>query len=181
MESFGKALEVHSGPVTIDNNIIRLSYVPTIPTITLRAIVKSLSDLSNQFTFTVVHPPTLEERAQQIAVQERYRLCLRLILSVAVAIPTLIIGVIMMMVLPQSSKYRIWAMEPIWAGRVARGVWAMFIMSTFIYFFAADIFHRKALKELRSLYRPGVPFTRRLFRFGSMNLLVSEIFLDMCL
>ncbi|KAK7206638.1 hypothetical protein BZA70DRAFT_294045 [Myxozyma melibiosi] len=173
LEGFGKALELHSGPVTLDNNVIRLSYVPSVPTVTLRAIIKDLSALSHQFTFTIIHPPTLEERAQQIAIAERRRLLLRLILSVAVAIPTLIIGVIMMMVLPKTNKYRVWAMEPIWAGQVARGVWAMFIMSTFIYFFAADIFHRKAYKELRSLYRPGVPFTRRLFRFGSMNLLMS--------
>ena len=41
--------------------------------------------------------------------------------------------------------------------------------------FGADIFHVKAFKELRAVWRPGsrVPILRRFYRFGSMNLLIS--------
>ncbi|KAK9342673.1 hypothetical protein V1522DRAFT_415410 [Lipomyces starkeyi] len=173
LELYGKAVEVHSGPVTRDNNVIRLSYVPSVPTTTLRGIIDKLSSISPQFIFTIVHPPTLEERAQRIALQERRRLVFRMVLSIVVAIPTLILGVIMMMLLPTSNYYHQYVMQPMWAGRVGRGIWALFFLATVVYFFAADIFHTKAIKEIKSLWKPGVPFTRRLFRFGSMNLLMS--------
>ncbi|KAK9450140.1 uncharacterized protein V1518DRAFT_413089 [Limtongia smithiae] len=173
LASYGDSIELHSGPVTQRNNIIRITYVPSIPTVTLRKIVADMSALSPQFKFTIVHPPTLEERAQQIALRERRRLVYRMILSISVAIPTFIIGIVMMMILPESNHYRQWAMEPIWAGNVGRAVWAMFFMASVVYFFAADIFHVKAIKEVRSLWRAGVPLKRRFFRFGSMNLLMS--------
>ncbi|KAJ8102971.1 hypothetical protein POJ06DRAFT_299255 [Lipomyces tetrasporus] len=173
LQEYGESVEIHSGPVTIDNNVIRLSYIPSIPSVTLRGIIKDLSSLSSQFTFTIIHPPTLEERAQQIALSERRRIAFRMVLSIVVAIPTFIIGIVMMMLLPKSSYLNQYVMEPMWAGRVGRGIWAVFFMSTVVYFFAADIFHVKAIKEIRSLWRPGVPFSRRLFRFGSMNLLMS--------
>lgn len=43
------------------------------------------------------------------------------------------------------------------------------------FFSAADVFHRRMLKELRALWRPGstVPIARRFYRFGSMNMLIS--------
>merc|ERR1711939_734993 len=48
-------------------------------------------------------------------------------------------------------------------------------MATPVYFFAADLFHRRTIKELRALWRPGskVPISRRFYRFGSMNMLIS--------
>ncbi|KAK9468989.1 hypothetical protein V1512DRAFT_285193 [Lipomyces arxii] len=173
LKAYGKSIEIHSGAVSLQNNVIRMTYVPSVPSVTLRKIIKELQSLSDQFTLTVVHPPTLEERAQQIALTERRRLVFRLVLSVVTAIPTFILGIVMMMVLPSSSHWRMWVMEPIWAGRVGRGIWAMFFLGTVVYFFAADIFHTKAIKEVRSLWKAGVPFTRRLFKFGSMNLLMS--------
>ncbi|KAK9453933.1 hypothetical protein V1511DRAFT_461517 [Dipodascopsis uninucleata] len=173
LKEYEGQIEIHSGPVTRDNNIIRFSYIPSIPNITARAIVKKLSSISPEFTLTIVHAPTLEERALKIALKERKRLILRMVLSIVCAIPTFILGVVMMMILPSSNHYRQYVMEPIWAGRAARGVWALLFPATVVYFFAADIFHIKAIKEVRSLWRPGVPFTRRLFRFGSMNLLMS--------
>ncbi|KAK9240244.1 hypothetical protein V1525DRAFT_370438 [Lipomyces kononenkoae] len=173
LQKYGESIEIHSGEVTLDNNIIRLSYVPSVPSVTLRRIIEDLSGLSSQFTFTIIHPPSLEERAQQIALRERRRLVLRMVLSVVVAIPTFILGVVMMMLLPSSNYYNQYVMQPIWAGRVTRGVWALFLLSTVVYFFAADIFHLKAIKEVRSLWKAGVPFSRRLLRFGSMNLLMS--------
>lgn len=48
-------------------------------------------------------------------------------------------------------------------------------MATPVYFFTADVFHRRALKELRALWRPGsaTPILRRFYRFSSMNILMS--------
>jgi cation transport ATPase len=42
-------------------------------------------------------------------------------------------------------------------------------------FFVADVFHKRAIHEIRALWRKGssVPVMRRFYRFGSMNLLIS--------
>ena len=58
---------------------------------------------------------------------------------------------------------------------VSRAEWALFALATPVYFFAADIFHRRTLKQLYPLWRPGssVPMLRRFYRFGSMNMLIS--------
>ncbi|KAK4690675.1 hypothetical protein P7C71_g6169, partial [Lecanoromycetidae sp. Uapishka_2] len=47
--------------------------------------------------------------------------------------------------------------------------------ATPVFFLAADVFHVRAIKEIRALWRKGsrVPRLQRFCRFGSMNLLVS--------
>merc|ERR1711939_835730 len=49
------------------------------------------------------------------------------------------------------------------------------VYMTPVYFFAADHFHRRMLKEFYALWRPRspVPIAKRLYRFGSMNMLIS--------
>ena len=80
-----------------------------------------------------------------------------------------------MSVVPSSNSTRVFFEKPIWAGSVTRAEWALFILATPVYFFAADVFHIRAIKELRALWRKGsrVPIFRRFYRFGSMNLLIS--------
>ncbi|PPJ61223.1 hypothetical protein CBER1_06696 [Cercospora berteroae] len=58
---------------------------------------------------------------------------------------------------------------------ITRAEWSTFIMATPVYFFAADYFHEKTLKDLWALWRPGspVPIGRRFYRFGNMNMLIS--------
>jgi Cu+-exporting ATPase len=65
-------------------------------------------------------------------------------------------------------------MAPLHAG-VSRAQWALFIMATPVYFLCADVFHIRALKEIRSMWRPGskTPLLQRFYRFGSMNMLMS--------
>ncbi|KAJ9132072.1 Heavy metal translocatin [Pleurostoma richardsiae] len=48
-------------------------------------------------------------------------------------------------------------------------------MATPVYFLAADVFHRRMIKELHSLWKVGspVPILRRFYRFGSMDMLMS--------
>ncbi|KAK3669266.1 hypothetical protein LTR78_010840 [Recurvomyces mirabilis] len=48
-------------------------------------------------------------------------------------------------------------------------------MATPVYFYGADIFHRRTIKELYSLWRRNspVPVLRRFYRFGSMDMLLS--------
>ncbi|KAI9796212.1 MAG: hypothetical protein M1833_006463 [Piccolia ochrophora] len=65
--------------------------------------------------------------------------------------------------------------ERMWSGTATRAEWSLLFLSTPVMFFAADVFHVRALKEIRALWRTGsqVPILRRFYRFGSMNLLLS--------
>lgn len=155
--------------------VMKITYIPQSPSLTIRHIIAAIHDANDAFRVSIYHPPSLEQRSQAMQLHERRRLLLRLFLSFIVAIPTLLIGVIWMSLVPSTNSVRIYFEEHVWAGNVTRTNWALFILATPVYFFAADVFHIRALKEIRALWRRGskVPILRRFYRFGSMNLLIS--------
>ncbi|KAF1951813.1 heavy metal translocatin [Byssothecium circinans] len=155
--------------------ILHIRYTPKPPAFTIRDIFKTIEDVNNNFVLSVHHPPTIEERAREMHAQERRRVLFRLVLSVVVAIPTFILGIVFMSLVKESNPLRRYVMQPMWAGNATRLSWALFILATPVYFFAADTFHRRAFKELKALWRPGSRFSimHRFTRFGSMNMLMS--------
>lgn len=132
---------------------------------------------SSGFHVTIVHPLTLEERSKLIAQHERQSLVSRTLFVFVISIPSFVVGMIGMSLAmsPNLSPHSFWAwlQRPLWLGSVSIATCILFILSTPVYFYGADAFHTKAIKELRALWRPGVPWTRRFFKFGSMNLLMS--------
>jgi cation transport ATPase len=143
---------------------------------TIRTITSAIASANSPpFNVSVHHPPTLEERARRMQLHERQSLLYRLAFSFIVAIPTFIIGIVYMTLVPRHDPTRTYLMAPMWAGRVSRAEWALFIMSTPVMFYSAGTFHRRSIKEIRALWRKGskTPVWRRFVRFGSMNLLVS--------
>ena len=173
-QEYGENVKIDKALATNDP-IMRIEYLPDAPGFTIRHIMASISAADKAFRPSIDHPPTLEERARQMRIRERRHVLFRLALSVTAAIPTFIIGIVLMNLVSSTNPNRQYIMTPIWAGRVSRGEWAMFLTATPVYFFAADAFHRPAIKELRALWRPGstVPIARRFYRFGSMNMLMS--------
>jgi heavy metal translocating P-type ATPase len=97
-----------------------------------------------------------------------------LLLCIIVAIPTFVIGIVFMSLINSKHPIRKYLMGTMWAGNVTRLSWALFILATPIYFFAADTFHRRAIKEVKAMWRPGsrTPYLHRFTRFGSMNMLI---------
>ncbi|KAJ9138017.1 Heavy metal translocatin [Coniochaeta hoffmannii] len=140
---------------------------------TIRAILSAISAADPAFSPTIYHPPTVEERARQMHARIRQRIFYRVLLSLLVAIPAFIIGIVFMALAPPTNPGRQYLMEQLRG--VTRAEWALFIMATPVYFFAADIFHRRTIKELHSLWKPDspVPILRRFYRFGSMDMLMS--------
>jgi heavy metal translocating P-type ATPase len=173
-KSFGEKVQVESPP-TISDPILRISYIPQAPDFTIRQIIASIAAVDAAFEPFIYHPPSLEQRSQKMRAREQRRILLRLALSIVVAIPTFIVGIVLMNLVDSRSPSRQFIMEPMWAGRVSRAEWALFIMATPVYFFAADVFHVRAFKELRAMWRPRstTPLLRRFYRFGSMNMLIS--------
>jgi Cu+-exporting ATPase len=163
-------------PVTAANDrILKISYTPDAPHFTIRTIISALTNAqSPPFTVSVYKPPSMEERVAAMQASEQRALLLRLISATVIAIPTLIIGVVFMTLLKSNEPMRMYFMQPVWVGNVSRSEWALFIMATPVMFYSANIFHRRAFKEIMALWRKGspTPILRRFIRFGSMNLLV---------
>jgi heavy metal translocating P-type ATPase len=173
-KNFGDSIVVEKA-LTLQDPKIRIRYTPLPPRLTVRQLISTISKTHEAFSAKIWHPPSMEERSRAMQHHEQRRLLARLVFTFLVAIPTLIIGVIYMSLVPSSNSTKMWFEEPIWAGNVSRTEWALFIMTTPVMFFGADVFHTRAFKELRALWRPGsrVPILRRFYRFGSMNLLIS--------
>ena len=177
----GAVKSAFSGDVLVEKSpalkdpVIEVTYTPQPPQLTIRHIIATISNTNDAFEVTVYHPPTLEQRSRAMQLHERRRLLFRLLLSFIVAIPTFLIGVVWMSLVPSTNTIRAFFERPVWAGNVARLDWALFILATPVFFFAADVFHVRALKEIRALWRRSskVPILRRFYRFGSMNLLIS--------
>lgn len=174
------SLDVYDGDVEVDKPlslkepILRFSYVPNVRGVTIRSILSTLRDVDDRLQVSIYQPPSLEERSQRIHAVERRRIVARVVLSVMTAIPTFIIGIVFMSLVPEHNSTRQYLMQPLAAG-VSRTQWALFIMATPVYIFAADIFHRRAISEIYSMWKvtSKIPLLQRLIRFGSMNMLMS--------
>lgn len=161
--------------------ILNLTYRPSTPDFTIRTITSALaSSKSPPFEVSIAHPPSLEERARLMHIKEQRRLLNRLLSSVIIAIPTFIIGIVYMSLVPSSNSSQQFLMEPMWTGNTSRAQWAMFFLATPAMFYSAGLFHVRSLKELRLLWRPSskTPIWKRFVKFGSMNMLVcSDLYL----
>ncbi|KAL6309592.1 heavy metal translocatin [Sparassis latifolia] len=177
LSSFENRIVVLKAVTSYTDPILQFSYIPDPPSFTLRTLARAVSNssLGTPFTVSVHHPPTVEARARQMQQYEQLHLLQRLIFAVVVAIPTFIIGIVYMSLMPSTNKTRMWFERPMWTGNVSRAQWAMFFQATPVMFYSAGTFHRRSLKEIWALWRRGsrTPIWRRFVRFGSMNLLVS--------
>lgn len=164
--------EIRKAP-TLDSPVLTISYVPNAPKLTIRRIVADLSDLDQSFVVTIHKPISVEARSQEMLKNEQRAVFARALLAVVTAVPSLIFGVVYMNLVSKHDKGYMYLMRPLQG--VSRAEWASFIMATPVYFFAADHFHRRMLKEIYALWRPRspVPIAKRLYRFGSMNMLIS--------
>lgn len=167
-------VEIEKSP-SLSDPTMTITYTPSPPDFTIRHIVSLIDPLNSLFHTTVHHPVPTEQRAQEMKIREQRRLLKRLLLCFLTAIPTFLIGVLWMSLVSSSDKVRMFMEQPIGSGKVSRSEWALFILATPVMFFAADVFHIRALKEIRALWRRSstVPILRRFYRFGSMNLLMS--------
>ncbi|KAJ8610406.1 hypothetical protein MRB53_038568 [Persea americana] len=186
-EKIVKALQqLHSGITidkspTIEDPLLTITYTPQPPTLTIRQILAYIWKADSALSPDVYTMPSLEERARKLQARHRLGIAIRLAISVVLAIPTFAFGVVIMDLLPTTNSTRIYWTQPdrstdsYGVNAVPKVQWPLLAFSTIVYFFAADLFHRRALKELYMMWRPGskVPLLRRFYRFGSMDMLLS--------
>jgi Cu+-exporting ATPase len=172
--SFPGALNIDN-PASLKDPIITVTYLPQQGVITIRDILTTVGNLNSQYKPAIYHPPTIEERSQVMQRHERQRLLFRLLLSFIIAIPTFLISVVWTSLVPSDNHLRMFFEQRMWTGADTRVEWALFFLATPVMFFAADIFHVRAAKEIHALWgrNSKVPILRRFYRFGSMNLLMS--------
>ncbi|KZT12582.1 heavy metal translocatin [Laetiporus sulphureus 93-53] len=178
LSTFGNRITIVKPLTSQTDPILRISYVPSPPSFTLRHIIRTVASAAapaKQFTVSVYHPPSLEDRVRHMQKREQRDLLFRLLFAIIAAIPTFIIGIVFVDLLPSDNSKRMWFESAMWRGEASRSSWAMFFLATPVMFYSAGTFHRRSLKEIRALWRPGsrTPIWRRFVRFGSMNLLVS--------
>ncbi len=159
-------------PITIDDPVIVVRYKPSPPDVTLRTIFAALKEQS--FKPSLEKTPSIEERSRRLQAREQKHILFRIIAAVIIAIPTFIIGIVYMALIPDHSPSMMYWETPIW-GNASRDVVALFFLATPVQFFIADHFHRRAFHGLAALWRRGsrVPIWKRFVRFGSMDLLIS--------
>jgi P-type Cu+ transporter len=179
MKRLGNMSQIlHAEPPTLQDPILRLTYEPSPPIFTLRDVISAVtSSKSPPFRVVVHKPPSLEDRARSLRTKEKRSLLYRLVFSVIVAIPTFIIGVVFMSLVPSKNPTRNFLMGPMWMGNASRIQWSLFFLATPVMFYSAGNFHRRSLKEIHALWRRGsrTPVWKRFLRFGSMNLLVYTL------
>ncbi|MCJ1350584.1 MAG: hypothetical protein MMC33_000565 [Icmadophila ericetorum] len=162
-------------PPSFKDPILRITYQPQAPQFTIRDIIAAINSTNNDFVTSIDHPASIEERSILIQINERKRIFRRLLLCLVVIVPTFLISVVWTSLVPSANPLRIFFDTKVIKGNVPRSEWALLFLATPVYFFAADVFHVRAIKEIRALWRRGsrVPILRRFCRFGSMNLLIS--------
>jgi P-type Cu+ transporter len=151
---------VKSGQLTIlkplvfpRNNIIELQYTPAAPNFTIRTIIEAIASSKpseSSFHVSIYRPPSLEERARRMYVHEQRTLLFRLVFAIVVAIPTFVIGVVYMSLVPHDNLTRMWFMSPLWTGNASRVEWALFLLATPVYFYSCGLFHRRCVSSLGS-------------------------------
>ena len=173
---FGSQLTVLKALETPLDTILQLSYEPSPPNFTIRHIISRIASAkSPPFKVSIHKPPSIEELGRQMQRREKNELLLCFLVSVVVAIPTFIIGIVYMSLLKEGNSGKAFLMKPMWIGNASRSSWTLLFLATPVMFYSARVFHIRALKEIRVMWRKGsnVPLSHRFTRFGSMNLLVT--------
>ncbi|KAJ3475948.1 hypothetical protein NLG97_g9289 [Lecanicillium saksenae] len=174
IKNFGtKNVEVLKKP-TLGRPFLKVRYTPAAPTLTIRHILGAIEATDPSLKASIYHPPTLEERSRAIRAKHQRALLWRMILALIIAVPTLVFGIVYMSLIPESNPTKHFLMKP-WVSGLSRNEIMLFALATPVYFFGADIFHTRAIKEVWTMWKSGsrTSLGQRFYKFGSMNLLIS--------
>jgi len=188
LKSFGDAIVIED-PITLNQPFVKFTYIPNVENkVTIRRFLSDLNHIQpleeepgytintekdGIFKCSLVEQVSIDEHLKKLAKQETFNIIKRLVLATIIAIPTFVFGIVGMSLVPSHNSFRMWLEQPLWTGNVSRVMWIVFFLSSPVYFFAADVFHVKAIKEVRSLWLHKNSFKKRFFKFGSMSLLMS--------
>lgn len=153
---------------------LSLRYIPDAPSFTIRHILRAIEATDASFSASIYNPPTLEEKSRVIRARHQRRLLHRELMTLVVAIPTFVLGIVYQDLVSKSNLTREFLTAP-WKSGLSRNDVILCLLATPVYFFADDIFHRRAWSEMRTMWRRDsrTAFLVRFYKFGSMNMLMS--------
>jgi hypothetical protein len=117
-------------PLTQLTNLTTLRYIPD-HSLTLRSII---SGVPRPFYAAFYQRPSIYSRSRKLQRQEAKKTLRLFLASAAFAVPTFIIGVVGMLLLPKSNPFRQWCEGVGWMGGASRAVLILFLLATVVQF-----------------------------------------------
>ncbi|CED82262.1 Cation transport ATPase [Phaffia rhodozyma] len=174
-------------PTTLKSPSSTIIYSPK-PSFTIRQILSTLADLDSEFSSTLVRSVLVSSRARAIQRKEAKQLFTYFALALILAIPTFIVSIVGMVLMPKESAFRMFWMKKAWGG-ASRGTVILWVLATIVQFGIGKIFYRRAFRPIAARIRSArrrqskgstsqpvqvkTISWQTFFSFGSMDLLVA--------
>lgn len=169
------SLIVSFTPATLEQPYTTVTYLPRPPTtFTLRHLQSQIASLGPFTIHPVNASTTLASLSQRATTRESQHLLTLLLIAFAFAIPTFLIAIVFMTLLPTSHPLAMYFTDPVW-GSASRGTLALFALSTPVQFGVGAMFYQHAWKSVRGVWKRSGEgkWRNRFLRWGSMDTLVA--------
>lgn len=140
--------------------------------LTLRQLIGEIEEQDPAFSVHLVKQPSPATQSARMARKELRSMMARLLLAFLFVPPTLLIAVIVPTFLSKTHHLR-FTLETRLSGQATRADFILLGLATPVQLFVGSIFHTRALKSLKSVWRKGRKWSDRFLRWGDMNVLVS--------
>ncbi|WWC70883.1 uncharacterized protein I206_104835 [Kwoniella pini CBS 10737] len=173
-------------PITLQQPVTTISYVPYNP-LNIRQLIDGISGVAPEFEVEFVKTQSVNEKSQKIQKMEVKILASHCAVAIIFAVPTFIIAIVSMILLPSHSKFKMEMMKPVW-GAANLGTIILWPLATIVQFGVGRLFYKRTFASLWPHLRRLVPSAfrsetvrrlpprplswRTLISFGSMDLLV---------
>lgn len=119
-------------PTTLKAPSSMITYVPS-PTFNIRSLLSDFSSLDPAFTSTILRSLSVSSRARAIQRKEARDLLVYFLVALVLAIPTFVISIVGMVLMPEESKFRMFWMKKVWGG-AGRGTIVLWVLATVVQF-----------------------------------------------
>ncbi|KAK6908061.1 hypothetical protein I203_102062 [Kwoniella mangroviensis CBS 8507] len=173
-------------PTTLQSPVTTIAYYPYHP-LTIRDLIEGISDVAPEFEVEILKTQSLSERSKKIQKKEVILLASHCAVAIVFAIPTFIIAIVSMILLPNHNPFEMKMMEPVW-GAANMGTVILWPLASVVQFGVGRIFYKRAFASIWPHLRRLMPSALRtksmrrlpprplgwktLVSFGSMDLLV---------
>ncbi|WWC62714.1 uncharacterized protein I303_105311 [Kwoniella dejecticola CBS 10117] len=173
-------------PITLHQPVTIISYIPHEP-LTIRDLVDGIGGVAPEFEVEVVKTQSLNEKSQKIQKREVKILASHCAVAIIFAIPTFIIAIVSMILLPSSNAFKMHMMKPVW-GAANLGTVILWPLATVVQFGVGRLFYKRTFASMWPHLRRLIPSAfksetmrrlparplswKTLISFGSMDLLV---------
>nr|XP_019012879.1 uncharacterized protein I206_02375 [Kwoniella pini CBS 10737]OCF51660.1 hypothetical protein I206_02375 [Kwoniella pini CBS 10737] len=154
-------------PITLQQPVTTISYVPYNP-LNIRQLIDGISGVAPEFEVEFVKTQSVNEKSQKIQKMEVKILASHCAVAIIFAVPTFIIAIVSMILLPSHSKFKMEMMKPVW-GAANLGTIILWPLATIVQFGVGRLFYKRTFASLW-------PHLRRLTpadcKFTALDLLV---------